>query len=170
VISSETDDFSASNAFGSISWDKSEGLLTIDGIVRMNVDLDLGKKNNTVTYTGNGTLFSDGDVRVHSDLLSRSTFPTVDSLGVMTSKIMYLATGGGESQVNMTGAFYAQNKVVSTKQNEIAGSFVAGYFDLGSNVPKIYQVPALSQYLPGGLPKGTTSTTITTLSWRRLGS
>ena len=168
VISDSINNFSASDGNGSISWNKATNTLTVSGIVRMNVSLDLAVKDKPVTYVGSGTLYSTGDVRVHSDLLSQSTFPTVDALGVIAGNSMYLATGAGESQIKMTGAFYAQNKIVSSKQNEIAGTFVSNYFDLGTNVPAIYQVPSLADHLPPGMPPGARFVVVRLISWRRL--
>jgi hypothetical protein len=51
----------------------------------------------------------------------------------------------------MTAVFFAGNEIVSAKQNQIAGTFVSTSFDMGNNVPKIYQVPSLKDNLPPGL-------------------
>ena len=49
------------------------------------------------------------------------------------------------------GVFYAADQIVSAKQNVIAGTFVCKSFDMGTNVPKIYQTPSLADNLPPGL-------------------
>ena len=47
---------------------------------------------------------------------------------------------------------HAQGTIKSAKQNQIAGTFVASYFDMGSNVPNIYQVPSLPYNMPPAMP------------------
>ena len=80
---------------------------------------------------------------------------------------MNLSTGSGDSQISMVGAFYAQGTITSEKQNQIAGSFVANYFDMGKNVPNIYQVPELSRNLPPGMPGSEPIVTLKIKSWRQ---
>jgi hypothetical protein len=42
------------------------------------------------------------------------------------------------------GGFYAQDGVIVDKQSTIMGTIVGNYFDMGTNVPKIFQVPELA--------------------------
>jgi hypothetical protein len=51
----------------------------------------------------------------------------------------------------MALAMYAQHKIVSQYQNQIAGTMVSSYFQM-SNVPSLYQVPQLAEHLPLGMP------------------
>ena len=67
----------------------------------------------------------------------------------------------------MAGAFYAQGTIVSAKQNQIAGTFVASYFDMGTNVPNIYQVPALPQNMPPAMPGDKNYYSLKVRSWRQ---
>ena len=83
---------------------------------------------------------------------SGKVFPTTARLGIIAGQDLNLATGSGSSQLNMAGAFYAQGTIKSAKQNNIAGTFVASYFDMGTNVPNIYQVPTLSSNMPPAMP------------------
>lgn len=139
----------------------------IQGVVKINGDLAIGQKNLKVTYKGDGTIFAAGNgtpasvdgsftpgagnVDIHSNLLPERTFPTDDVLGLMAKTDIGIATGAGDSQLMMAGAFFAGRKITSAKQNEIAGTFVCEYFDMGKNVPKLYQVPALADNLPSGM-------------------
>jgi len=66
------------------------------------------------------------------------------------------------------GAFYAQNKIVSTKQNQIAGTFVSDIFDMGINDPKIFQVPGLENNLPPGMPGATITYAMYTSNWHEV--
>jgi hypothetical protein len=145
-------------------------VLGIDGMIQFDGDVVIGKKNLNITYSGTGTIYAAGDgvssgdidasgdgvtgsgkIDIHSNLLPADMFPTVSVLGVMARSDINLATGNGDSQLMMAGAFFAGNQIVSGKQNEILGTFVCDYFDMGSNVPRIYQVPTLAENLPPGL-------------------
>jgi hypothetical protein len=141
--------------------------LTIQGIVRISGNLQLGDKD-TIRYQGSGTIYTTGDMRIDGDILPRSaqTFPTTARMGFVARRNMLLATGSGSSQLSMAGAFYAQGSIVSAKQNQIAGTFVANYFDLGTNVPNIYQVPALSSNMPPGMPGAEAIVSLRTAGWR----
>ncbi|MEJ5171968.1 MAG: hypothetical protein WHU10_13355, partial [Fimbriimonadales bacterium] len=54
----------------------------------------------------------------------------------------------------------------SAKQNQIAGTFVANFFDMGTNVPNIYQVPELRRNLPPGMPGDKPYVTLRIRTWR----
>ena len=49
------------------------------------------------------------------------------------------------------GLFYAEDTITSEKQTSVAGTFFSNYFDMGTNVPEIYQVPETVNNLPPGL-------------------
>jgi hypothetical protein len=182
-ISSDIADFTTSDGTNTISWDQSEGELHVEGIIWVLADsLDLGKKGDPIEYTGSGTIVVakhngipfdvHGDIRVHGDLVAKGTydgpggyegFPN-NAIGLIANNIE-LATGSGESQLMMTAAFFAENRIISAKQNEIGGTFVSNYFDMGTNVPRIYQVPDLQDNLPPGMPGGTPIWYISTSQW-----
>ncbi len=182
TINGSTGSFSYGDARGSIAWNSTTRVLTVTGIVSITDgtsdpdslgELKLGEKNITIQYTTpdtrKGTIFAD-EFEVHGDLLSQGTFPTTDALGLIADGDIELATGGGDSQFKMIGAFYAEGEIESAKQNEIAGAFVSNYFNLGSQVPKIYQVPALANNLPSGLTGlgGSPNYLITTTNWQEV--
>ncbi|GAB4344133.1 MAG: hypothetical protein Kow0099_23270 [Candidatus Abyssubacteria bacterium] len=133
--------------------------LTISGMVNIQGDLVIGEKGSTtdLKYSGTGTIYvsgsgsAAGDIMVHSDVLPVTQFPEVDVLGLVAKNKITLA-GPGDANLMLAGAFFGQNEIISTKQNQIAGTFVTQYFDMGTNVPKIYQVPLLADNLPPGLP------------------
>lgn len=146
-----TSAYSASNAFGSISFDPSTNLLQISGIVHVLGNIELGVKKGTVTYRGSGTLSSTADINVHANVLPETNFPMTDRLGLIAAHNMGIATGVGDSQLTMALAMYAQYQITIAKQCEIAGSCVSSFYAM-SNVPHLYQVPALSDNLPPGMP------------------
>lgn len=142
-------------------------LLEVQGIVKVTGNLAINGLSE-LRYKGVGTIYTTGDVYLGNDLLPREgdTFPTQSALGLIAGKNMNLATGAGDAQIKMAGAFYAQGTITSAKQNQILGTFVANYFDMGKNVPNIYQVPALAKNLPPGMPGDQPYVTIRIKSWR----
>lgn len=147
----------------------SPGVLETHGIVRVSGDLTIGAKQEDLRYRGSGSLYATGFVFMHSNFLPATgeVFPTTTRVGIIAGRNIELATGNGDAQLKMAGAFYAQGKIVSAKQNEIAGTFVAQYFDMGTNVPKIYQVPSLPANMPPGMPGDKSYYTIKVKTWRQ---
>ena len=136
---------------GSLSIDAS-GQMTISGIVYVQGNINFNRgSGSTITYSGKGTLVSTGSTYIHTNLLPAVNFPRTDSLGLIARQNMELATGSGDSQLTLAGAFYAQWSVISKKQSEIAGTLVGSYFAM-QNVPHLFQVPELASNLPPGMP------------------
>ncbi|MDP2959929.1 MAG: hypothetical protein Q8N71_00770, partial [candidate division Zixibacteria bacterium] len=162
---------SQSNANGSIYLDNS-GNLQISGIVYVTGNININKGSGTPIYfDGKGTLASANDISFHTDFLSKGIFPTDDVIGFIASKNLNLATGSGDAQLKLMGAFYAQEKISNAKQNQIAGAMVSNYFQM-SNVPDLFHVPSLAENLPPGMPGAGTSYAYTYQivpnSWREL--
>ncbi|MCH7944542.1 MAG: hypothetical protein IIC73_00795, partial [Armatimonadetes bacterium] len=122
----------------------SEPTIHVEGIIKIEGSLKFSKTLGGLRYYGDGTIYATEDIKVSTDLLPAAglIFPTDTVLGLIAAKDMQLATGNGDSQLSMIGAFFAQGTVYSKKQNQIAGTFVANFFDMGQNVPNIYQIPA----------------------------
>lgn len=137
---------------GSISVNTS-GNITISGLVYVTGNINVGPAKANLTYDGVGTLVTENSSYFHASLMPVGKFATDDTLGIIAAKNIELATGSGDAQLNMAMAMYAQQQIVSSKQNSIAGTMVASYFSM-SNVPSIYQVPALADNLPPGMPAG----------------
>jgi len=147
------------NGYGSISLD-ANGNLSITGMVYVtgNIHIDAGKGKylvEPIVFDGRGTLASFGDTYINTHVLSKDKFPTEDVMGFLSNKNIYIGTEAGAAQLNLMGAFFAQNKIVNEKQNQIAGSMVSNYFDV-KNVPDFFQVPSLTENLPPGMPGGAT--------------
>lgn len=135
---------------GSLTLDAA-GNLTVSGIVFVNGNISFGPSKSRIIYSGKGTLVTPYSVYVHCDLLPKTNFPRNDVLGLIAGDRIELATGSGDAQLTMAIAMYAQHKVISVKQSEIAGTMVSSYYEM-SNVPKVYQVPELADNLPPGMP------------------
>lgn len=127
--------------------------LNITGIIKVPAGFQIGEKDS-IRYSGNGTFWSPGDINIDGDFLPLAglSFPKTARVGFVAKNSINIASGSGSAQLSVMGAFYAQNRIYSAKQNKIMGTFVSSYFDMGSNVPNIYQVPALRNNLPPGMP------------------
>lgn len=169
-IKKNTPAFSHSDGKGnSISWTPGDpGQLVVNGIVKINGNLDFGERRTTIRFDGEGTIYSTGNIDIHCNLMPTvgKLFPTQAALGFIALQNINLATGSGDSQLSMMGAFYAQGVIRSAKQNQIAGTFVANFYDMGTNVPSIYQVPELARNLPPGMPGAEPIISLTKRSWR----
>jgi hypothetical protein len=165
--------YAASDIYGDSVIADGLGNLTISGIVFVNGDINInhghGSDNKTFTYSGRGTLAASGSASVHSDLIPKTYFPTTDAIGLVARHQLHLADGSGDSHLTLAGAFYGQEQVTSQKQNKIAGTLVSTYFSM-SNVPDIWQVPALATNLPPGMPGATPIWVVSTPvnSWQEL--
>lgn len=132
-----------------------------------------GNSNKLISYKGKGTFLAynptvtdGGDVTISASMKTTG-FPATNLLGVHAQDDMVIGTS---SQMEMMGGFYAQDRVTVDKQTTIMGTIVGDYFDLGKNVPDIYQVPELvdawtaSMRMIGADPVGI----LEAISWREL--
>jgi len=161
---------SSYSAKGSLSVD-ANGNVTISGIVLVTGNVNLsagagGRKNDPLVYDGRGTLVAGANMNINTHVLSKDAFPTNDVMGFISYHDMNIGIGAGASQLDLMGAFYAQQNITNQKQNHLAGAMVSNFFSV-TNVPSIYQVPALVDNLPPGMPGGNTYTVYV---WRALAS
>ncbi len=154
-----------------------EDVLEINGQITIDGNLSfVGHGNDTtINYSGRGALIVYGDVLIDVDLLTcnngdpgdiAESYPVNNALGIMAAEDM---TVGSTSQLSIMGAFYAQNQIISEKQTQIMGTFVSSYFDMGTNVPDIWQVPALADNLPMGMIGDYPILALDRISWREVG-
>lgn len=165
-----TSSFSYGNANGSISMDGA-GNLTINGIVYIdggNFNISMQGNERTINYTGSGSIFVSGNVGIGANLLTpytagTPTFPT-NILGIMTPGNIIFSG----AQIDVMGVFYAENSIIATQQTDVAGTFASNYFDMGLQVPSIYQVPAVADNLPAGMISQDPFWVIRVISWQKL--
>lgn len=141
-----------------ILFDAATNVMEINGQVQVTGNLEITRGNGndkTIHYTGRAALLVHGDVTLDTDLLAQNgngttanSFPADNILGIMAGDEMFVGT---LSQLELMGAFYAQNRIRTEKQSTIIGTFVSNFFDMGTNVPNIYQVPTLADNLPTGM-------------------
>ncbi len=160
-----------------IWFDPTTNVLRINGQVRINGNLTFtgGGNDKTINYSGRAALLVYGDVTIDTNLVTcnngnpnntTNSYPVNNVLGIMSSQSMYI---GNTSQCDIMGAFYAQNMIKISKQTNVMGTIVGGYFDMGSQVPNIYQVPSLADNLPYGMIGNYPITTLEQVGWRELG-
>ena len=120
-----------------------------------------------MTYTGKASLFATGNIGVNGSLVTsgNNSFPT-NVIGFMTPGNIAL---GDSSHVDIMGLFYAETKISIDKQTNLIGSIVANQYDLGNNVPAIYQVPQTATNTPSGLigGSGNSSNPIQLILWQK---
>lgn len=153
-------------------------VLRINGQIRINGSLVFTGQGNqdTIHYSGRGAILATGDVTIDTNLLTCNngnpastalSFPENNCLGIMTKANMMV---GGSSQLDIMGAFYAQGTITTQRQTRVMGTFVANYFNMGSNVPRIFQVPVLGGLIPLGMVGDYPIGVVSRVSWRELGS
>jgi hypothetical protein len=161
-ISDNIGAFALSDVNGnSISWDPATNLMTINGLIRVDGDLKFGKNGTThrVEYSGTGTIYATDDilfvwsVAPVGDYLNTAAALT-HNLGLIADNDVEIATSGGASQLKLMAAIYAEDEINVALQTKIAGALVGRAFDLGNNVPQVWQVPKLAVNLPPGMPGG----------------
>jgi len=132
---------------GSIAMDGS-GNLQASGVIYVEGDINI-QSGGSILYDGRFTLVSEGSITVDADLITKGTFATDDVVGLVTPHRVQL--GSNASLLTVMGAVFAQEDLISSKKADVAGSLVANHFG-ATEIPNIYQVPALSDNLPPRLP------------------
>jgi hypothetical protein len=173
VLTTELSTISSSSSFdytdgtNSISMDGA-GNLTVTGQVYVDGDnnvLFTGGKNNPITYSGAGTLLVTGNVAINTTVVTSgsNSFPT-NILGIMTPKDISFDSAG----IDAMGVFYAENQITAAKQTDIMGTFVSNLFNMGTNVPSIFQVPDVADHLPPGMINPDPVWLLKTVSWQEI--
>ena len=192
TIDAGTLPFNAPDGMGNrLAWDPVSQTLTVEGIIRIPGSITLGRATGPdkliagtpITYiTGatGGTLYAkkaganwsdpgtagahEDSIMIHHTLLPAGFFPTGDTLGLIAKDRIFMDA----AQINVAAAIFAENQVTLKKQFQVVGAIVARYFDMGSNVPRVYQMPNLVKYLPPGMPGGQAFNFVKILSWREI--
>jgi type II secretory pathway pseudopilin PulG len=180
VLTDELDNIKPNSTFeyppgggtNSISMD-GNGNMTISGIVYIDEDNDLAMNkqgsNKTITYTGTGSLLVTGEAKINVSLVTPTAPGSLTSypdniIGIMTPNEIEFDS----SQIDVMGLFYAEDEIEISKQTEIFGTVVSNYFDIGSQVPNIYQVPEVVNNLPPGMIGGESGWRMRIVSWQKI--
>jgi hypothetical protein len=161
-ISRNVNSFSHTDGVNSISWNKGTQHLTIDGVVKIDGDLQIGKTTGSssqraISYDGTGTLYVTDDVEIVGSVVPSGNYIADGNLGIIAGDVVEIER---TSHMNIFAAIYAENEISVSKQSAVAGALVSNYFDLGSNVPAVFQVPSLATNLPPGMPGGARIATV----------
>jgi hypothetical protein len=160
-----------------ILFDPVANMLEINGQIRINGNFSLEGQGNDVSvdYTGRGAILVDGEVLIDTDFRACNngnkndttrSFPENNIVGIMSTGQMKV---GMSAQIEVMGAFYSAEKIVCSKQTTVLGTFVSEFFDMGSQVPDIYQVPELANHLPFGMIGNFPVKVFSHASWREIG-
>ena len=167
-------------------FDADTNRMLINGRIPIEGDLLLEKGNGndkTINYSGKGTFMaqdntgtgSDRDVIIQVNLYAQNLDGTTTNAYPQNNLIGFMAENdliiGDTAQLDIMGGFYAQNSIVTNKQTTILGTLVGDSFNMGTNVPDVYQVPQLADsWDPNMRMIGAAPViTLTRLSWRELG-
>ena len=133
-------------------------IVQINGCIHIDGDLIFTGKKEQFSYFGRAALMVEGGVTVDTHLLScnspvdendyAASFPQTSCMGIMSRGQMDLGT---VSQRMLMGAFYSASTVTQSKQTQTMGTVVGRDFEMGNQVPDIFQVPVLAQNLPLGM-------------------
>lgn len=164
-IKNDTLNFLCTNGTNSILWDKASQTLTVNGVIK----LDEIRIRTDIKYSGRGTLYcsnSSKEVEIEGNILpvALASYPTVHVLGILAAGDVRF----NRSQLRAAGAFYSAKMITPQQQTEVAGTLVCDKFNLGSQVPKIWQVPTLSNNLPPGMPGSLPLWGFTSKRWREV--
>ncbi len=187
--SSGPDSFSSLDALGNgMIWNKAAGTLQIIGNVLVKGTLTIDR---AVTYTSMGAYLGPSGtgvpppnqselgamIYVTGDVTLKNSFTPpsgsgylnggaqTNSLGVATpGNLTFAGTGGSKIA---TGFYFTSGQTTFSKQWKVMGTMITGTakFD---QVPDIFQVPALKDYLPHGMPGGQQVLNFTGREWRRV--
>jgi len=181
----------------SFSWTNSSKTLQVKGVVTVDGNLDLGdgrKTGGDITYitdptningttTVGSTIFANSDIAegsgkimIHNNVLPAGSksfaTPGGETLAFVAKDKIEIALKDSDNDLTAAAAFFAENEIISAKKNDVAGTFVSNYINMGQNSPTIFQVPTLADNLPPGLPGSTKilipPKTPKIISWREI--
>ncbi len=170
-----------------LTFDTATNTLTIKGNVVILGDLDIGRSNGNDTINfeiygdssggfnqaDGGTLYCSGNIGIRGDfrpdpnkgyLKGVTGVDDINSLGVVTPGDITFSGKPGNIQA---GFYYGGGQVNFNKQSKFAGTVIGGLVNF-SQVPDVYQVPNLQNYLPPGVPGGQNIVKLTKREWRRV--
>jgi hypothetical protein len=165
-ISNNTQDFGLKDgeAQGDFAWDKALRHLYIEGTIYVDGDVEIGDKNETIIYSGRGTIIANGEITIKGKLLP----PSGEGSYPVLSEDNVLGLGGFEIEIetqsnnsnpekddpDIAVALFAPESVEFEGNNiSFVGNVITGILDFeeGAN-SHLFTHPDLSSYLPPSLP------------------
>ncbi len=179
-----------SHSGGYFTWDTTNAVLRVDGTVFVDGPLTLGSSSEDIVYTGKGTIVTNGDITLNTQLHPAdntptdgvddwaqidANFPETYALGLVTMGTIAMDTqndaghrgmSGGVLRMHIMAAFYGKQQISVSKQVNFKGSMVSGMLDF-MNVPDLFTSPELSSNLPPSLPgSGSNTRIMQVVGWR----
>ena len=185
VIDDSTSSFSYVDPMGkgSLIWDADTDTLTVDGIVKINGELQIGGGGGgggrgrggrggggggsaltTVLYEGTGVVWSTDDIKINADLYPVGHYledgPDADSLvdgnlGLIASDEIRIDSAGGNRNVQIIATLFAEDRIEVRARANIAGSVVTNALRANRRGGvNIWHVPQLAATSPNGMPVG----------------
>jgi hypothetical protein len=152
-----------SSGHGSLYMDAA-GNIQASGIIYVEGDFKIADGPGDFLYDGRFTIVSEGDMVLDEDLMSKQTFATNDVAGLISHGDIRIGTVTNEDP-EFNAAIFAQEEIhVITRTAHVAGAMVSNH--VRADYPlQIYEVPALAENLPPGMP-GTKG--IPPVAWRKV--
>ena len=150
------------------------GTMVVQGMIYLENGNDLSITGpiigGDITYTGTGSILVTGSTEIDANLVTpvpaagQTTFPD-NILGIMTPNDISMGNG---AQREVMGLFYAEGEVSTNMQTILLGTIVANQFNITNQVPKIFQVPEVSNNLPPGMISGDDVYFMKVVSWQKI--
>ncbi len=142
-------------------------LFYVDGSIK----ICEGCNNKTFFYQGHAIFLAQGDIAIDPSLLTycpacpdHDSFPQKNLLTFLTPGNIDM---GFRSNRDMIGLFYAGGQWSSSKQTNVVGAITAESFDMGNQVPKFFQVRALTGSISETIvPVSAQRWSVTTSKWK----
>ncbi|UCG37893.1 MAG: pilus assembly PilX N-terminal domain-containing protein [bacterium] len=188
IIDGSTGSFSYDDGAGNgLFFDDATDTLVLKGNVVIVGNLDIGEANGNddiryevygdssggFSQADGGTLYVSGDLSIRGNfspdpskgyLKGATGVDDINSLGIVTPGDI---TFSGKPGNYYAGFFYAEGQVNFNKQAALAGTVIGGLVNF-AQVPDVYQVPKLKDYLPKAMPGGHNVMRLTQREWRRV--
>jgi len=136
-----------------------DGILEISGDIVVYGTIEIGKKKETIEYSGNGNLISTGNITVGSQVIPKdelANFPSSDLMALISQNNIYLnlttANGGTYEDPKAALLLIASNEVNTTTNTFLRGGTVSNNLQLGLNTTIYYETgigDALTAAIPG---------------------
>lgn len=175
ILDENTNDFSWVDPYGkgSLAWHEDTGVLTIDGIVKINGQIKFGETgkdaDKVLKYRGTGVLFATDKIEIHMNIYPDGRYledgPDADflvdgNLGLVTATEILIISGENPN-IRIIAALFAERKIGVKQLTNIAGAVVTNYLDVdGAPIVKIWHVPKLDLLAPLGMPTTESGKTI----------
>ncbi len=174
IIDSDTESFSYVDPAGRgrITWNAGTETLTIDGIIKVDGQVKMGKTGppggdllTAIKYQGTGAIYATDKIEIHKDLYPSGQFladgPDADSLvdgnlGLIAGTDIQILTGGGQSfNLKIMAMLFAERKIEIKEPTNIAGAIVTNFLDVsGADFVHLWHVPRAGTMFPLGMPTG----------------